>query len=148
MSSDALQRAWRALWQWSAVRFAAVGISNTLVGLSVIYVCWRFLGWSDFGSNATGYAVGLAWSFVWHRRLTFRANTPVGRGLVGYGLVCLAAYAINLGCVAASRAWLGPASFLPHVIGNVAYSAFVYGACRWFVFPSPDDAALPGNGRG
>jgi putative flippase GtrA len=128
---------WRrgsALWRFSVFRFIAVGISNTLVGLSVIYLCWAVLGWSDVASNITGYVVGLAWSFGLHRRLTFRADTAVAHGLVRYVIVCLLAYGLNLQLVVWTRQLLGPDSFLPHVVGNGAYSVFVYMACRWFVF--------------
>jgi putative flippase GtrA len=128
---------WRrslTLWRFSFIRFIAVGLSNTLVGLSVIYLCWRAFGWSDVASNVTGYAVGLLWGFALHRRWTFRADNRIGRGFVRYVAVCLTAYALNLVIVVLMRHLLGPDSFLPHVLGNAAYSLFVFFACRWFVF--------------
>lgn len=135
MSADVLRRRFAVLLDSSLVRFAAVGLSNTIVGLSVIYLCWHALGWSDIGANLTGYAAGLVWGFVLHRRWTFRSTAAVGAGFIGYLAVCAFAYAVNLGVVTFSRGLLGPTSFLPHVLGIAVYSALVYVACRWFVFP-------------
>lgn len=122
------------LWQSSLVRFVAVGLSNTAVGLSVIYLCWRALGWSDISSNLTGYGAGLIWGFMMHRRWTFRSSAAIGPGFAGYAVVCAGAYGVNLGVVMLSRQLLGPTSFLPHVMGIVTYSALVYVACRLIVF--------------
>lgn len=134
------------LWQSSLVRFVAVGLSNTAVGLSVIYLCWHALGWSDIGANLTGYIAGLVWGFMLHRRWTFRSKAAIGSGLLGYALVCACAYGINLGLVMLTRQALGPASFLPHVLGILLYSAIVYLACRWIVF-SPDAGASVLRGK-
>jgi len=136
------------VWRHSLVRFIAVGISNTAVGLGAIFVCWHVFGWSDVTSNVIGYCVGLAWAFTWHRRLTFRADTAVVHGFVRFVIVCAVAYAINLKLVLLARAWVGPDSFVPHVLGNVAYSALVFVGCRWFVFRRSKDQAQPPASHG
>lgn len=142
----ALLRALAGVWRHSPVRFIAVGLSNTAVGLGAVFVCWRVFGWSDVTSNVTGYCVGLAWAFTWHRRITFQADTAVVHGFVRFVAVCLAAYATNLEVVLLARAWLGPRSFVPHVLGNVVYSTLVFVGCRWFVFrPSADRSQPPAS---
>lgn len=134
MSADVLRRRFAFLLDSSLVRFVAVGLSNTAVGLGVIYLCWHALGWPDIAANLTGYAAGLVWGFVLHRRWTFRSTAAVGSGFMGYLVVCAVAYVVNLGVVTVSRQLIGPTSFLPHIFGIAAYSALVYIACRWFVF--------------
>jgi len=129
----------RSLWRFTWLRFAVVGVSNTLVGLSVIYLCWRLLGWSDAAANVTGFAVGWLWSFGLHRRVTFRSSGPVAAGMLRYAGVCLFAYAVNLGVVLGTRHVLAADSFVPHLLGNVAYSAIVYFASRTLVFAAVRD---------
>jgi putative flippase GtrA len=41
-----------------ALRFAAVGVVNTLVGLAAIYACLAWLGLGDAAANFFGYCIG------------------------------------------------------------------------------------------
>lgn len=54
----------------TAPRFLIVGLVNTAVGLSVIFACKALAGLGDALSNAVGYTVGLAVSFVLNRSWT------------------------------------------------------------------------------
>jgi putative flippase GtrA len=122
------------LWQ-SALRFGLVGVSNTVLGLAVIWLAWRWWGWADLPANVLGYAVGFVWSFFAHRHWTF--GRPAGRAerhLLRYALVCAAAYAMNLLVLHAARAWAGPQPFWPHVLAMVAYTAVSFTGSRFFAF--------------
>jgi putative flippase GtrA len=126
------------LLQSSLCRFVLVGLSNTLIGLGTIYVCWHALGWPDIGANMAGYGVGFAWSFVLHRSWTFRSRASIGHSVTSYAAVCAASWGANLAMLGFLRQALGPESFLPHVMGVATYSVLVYCACRWIVF-NPSD---------
>src|SRR3974390_913761 len=76
----------------SFVRFGLVGISNTVVGFVVIYLCLRVLSFGDLAANATGYAVGFLWSFGLNRAWTFRHRGAPVRSMPRFALVCAAAY--------------------------------------------------------
>lgn len=115
-------------------RFVIVGISNTLIGISIIYIAWRFLGWGDLASNLTGYAIGFAWSYLLNRQWTFRHRGSVGRSLGRFMLVCAGAYAVNLLVLFALRHSLGAESFLPHIAGMVVYTVVSYLGSRFFAF--------------
>ena len=56
------------------VKYAIVGVMNTLLTLFVIYICKSFLNINPYVSNAIGYAVGLINSFLWNRSWVFRAK--------------------------------------------------------------------------
>jgi putative flippase GtrA len=122
------------------LRFGIVGLSNTLLGLGVIYVCWRFLGMGDVPANMTGYVVGLLWGYTWNRRWTFRSARPARQQFGRYLLLCLCAYAANLGVIGIARHVLGDQSFFPHVAGTVFYTALTYLGCRHFVFAESSEA--------
>ena len=70
------------------IRFALVGVLNTLIGMGTIFVTWRFLGFSDLAANLTGYAIGFCCSYGLNRLWTF--PTAV-RSRAAYGASLLSA---------------------------------------------------------
>lgn len=56
------------------IRYAIVGVMNTLLTLIVIYICKSYLEINPYVSNAVGYAAGLINSFLWNRTWVFRAK--------------------------------------------------------------------------
>jgi putative flippase GtrA len=111
-----------------------VGVTNSCIGLSVIYVAWRFFGFADIPANALGYATGFAWSYWLNRLWTFRDKGSVGRSAWRYAMVCFAAYLTNLGVLYTTRSIVGPQSFVPHTLGLVAYTVAAYFGSRTFAF--------------
>jgi putative flippase GtrA len=118
----------------AAIRFAVVGVSNTLIGLLVIYLAWRGWGWPDWAANSLGYAVGIVWSFALNRRWTFRARGSVSRSFMRFLLVCGVAFTANLVVMLSCRRALGDASFAPHLIGACVYTAISFTGSQFFAF--------------
>jgi len=77
-------------------RFLLVGISNTLVGLTVIYGAKGIFHVGDIFANAAGYLVGLSVSFVLNRSWTFRHEGTIAAAAIRFFLAFLIAYTINL----------------------------------------------------
>ncbi len=121
------------MWQ-SALRFALVGVSNTFIGLAVIYLAWRVLGLPDLAANALGYAIGFLWSFMMNRRWSFQAEGPTGQHFRRFVLVCALAYTANVLVLMLSRSWLGPEGFLPHALGMATYSVLAFIGSRRYAF--------------
>lgn len=115
-------------------KFLAVGVLNTLVGLGTIYLCKWLGGIGDVTANIIGYAVGLANSFAWNRRWTFRHTGAVLPAIAKFLAVFLIAYLLNLGTVMAAIHGFGVNSYLAHAIGIAPYTAFFYLGSRLFVF--------------
>jgi putative flippase GtrA len=61
-----------------AMRFGAVGLVNTTVGLSAIYAFQIFFNAGPIIANMSGYAIGIVFSFILNRNWTF------GQGNSGY----------------------------------------------------------------
>lgn len=118
----------------SLARFALVGASNTLIGLGVIYVAWRFMGLGDLTANVVGYAIGFGWSYTLNRIWTFGDTGSVRRSFIRFALVCAAAYAVNLLVLFGTRRLMGDTSFLPHILGMAFYTAVGYVGSRHFAF--------------
>jgi putative flippase GtrA len=118
----------------SALRFAAVGASNTVIGVIVIYVAWRVFGWPDVAANALGYAIGFIWGFGLNRRWTFRDRGSIAGSFARYLLVCGLAFGVNLLAVVASRTVLGPGTFAPQLIGVCVYTVIAFLGSRFYAF--------------
>lgn len=124
------------------VRFALVGVANTAVGMGVIFIAWYFFGFSDLAANLLGYAIGFVCSYGLNRLWTFSDRGPVRRSLWRFALVCAVAYAVNLLVLFSMRSLMGPASFLPHVAGSIAYTIVGYLGSRFFAFDKTQGSRL------
>ncbi len=83
---------------FKAFKYGIVGLSNTALTLSIIFVLRRILGFNLFFANGCGYAAGLANSFFWNRRWTFKAHDQgVFRQLVLFLAMWGLSYGIQLG---------------------------------------------------
>lgn len=56
------------------VRYAMVGVMNTVITLVVIYLCKDFLEVNQWVSNAIGYVAGFVNSFLWNKLWVFRSS--------------------------------------------------------------------------
>ncbi|WP_302984136.1 GtrA family protein [uncultured Muribaculum sp.] len=85
------------------VRYACVGVMNTLVTLCVIFLCKSLLGINPLVSNAIGYIAGVINSFLWNKNWVFcsaGSYTPEAiRFVVGfivcYGIQFLVVWLLN-----------------------------------------------------
>lgn len=77
------------------VRFIMVGLVNTMVGLSVMYLLLHGLGLSYWISTFLGNAVGACVSFFLNRRFTFRSDVSVVTGLFRFMVVILICYFLS-----------------------------------------------------
>lgn len=123
------------------IKYAMVGVLNTLVTLAVIFVCKSVLNWDLYLSNALGYIAGVINSFIWNKMWVFRSHNGVMREaakfIVGFGLCyllqLLAVYALT------EWSWLGQKQWevcgfviggygVATLIGNIVYTLanFIY----------------------
>ncbi|MFS8057183.1 GtrA family protein [Rhizobium sp. BR 317] len=113
-------------------RYAAVGIINTAIGLSVIYTA-MFIGWGDISSNLVGYAIGFVISFCANGAWTFRSRLS-GRKAAKYAVLMTLAYLLNVTVMIASRDLLDIDRYISQLVGVMAYTAFGFVGSRVYVF--------------
>lgn len=118
-------------------RFMLVGLSNTALGLLVIFGCKAYLGFGDAAANVTGYALLIAASFSLNRQWTFEDGGDAARSLLRFVLVLAAAYLANLATTLAAIDLLHVDDYLAHVLGIGPYAAVGYLGSRLFVFTTP-----------
>lgn len=80
----------------SGLRYALVGVLNTIVGYGVFYLCLR-LGMGHLASLALSYAVGVVHSFCWNRFWTFKAQGAFRRQVPRFFAVTAGTFALNAG---------------------------------------------------
>lgn len=82
------------------IKYALVGVMNTCVTLLTIFICKSLLGVNPYLSNAIGYGVGIANSFVWNRAWVFRAKEgPLHRQILLFAAGTGVCYLIQLLCL-------------------------------------------------
>jgi len=118
------------------VRFIAVGVANSLTGLSVIYLLIWLGGVSNFSANLLGYSTGLAVSYWLNSRWTFSFMGPMGRALPRFLMVVGAAYVTNLAAVAVAIYFFGINEYVGQAAGVVPYAVVSYFGMKKFVYGS------------
>jgi putative flippase GtrA len=116
------------------LRFLAVGVANTIVGLGTIYALKWFAGLGDIPANAVGYVVGLMLSFVLNRNWTFSDHGAWVPALMRFLVVFVVAYTANLGMMLQLRDRWHVDSYLAHAIAVVPYTMLFFLGSRLFVF--------------
>jgi len=119
----------------SFIRFLIVGVANTAVGLTVIWVTRNLLHAGNTLANTLGYVVGITVSFFLNRNWSFSFRGDRGRSLLRFLLVFAVAYAANLVTVLALVELTESDSFWYQVCGVAPYSMLFYLGCRWYAFP-------------
>jgi putative flippase GtrA len=126
------------------IRYLTVGVANTIVGLSTIYLCIFALHADDVIANLVGYAVGITCSFLLNRRWTFSSTDAIAPQLARFLLVLTVAYLVNLGTVLALTKFLDMNRFLAQAVGTLPYTTVGYLGSRFFAFRSRAAAAAHG----
>lgn len=134
MTLSAIQT-FKQLLQHSAVKFASVGMINTLLSIIVIFSLKYFVSASDVVANAIGYVLGLACSFILNKRWTFNHIGNTWSTIPKFLLVFAISYLINIFTVL-MLIKLGVNDYLAHLAGIPPYSVAFYFGSRYFVFAS------------
>lgn len=134
------------LLRHAVVKFAGVGVLNTLLTLAIIFCLTAWFGVGDARANLAGYLAGLAFSFVLNRRWTFRSDAAALPALARFLLVFGVSYLLNIAIVL-GLIRLGLNNYLAHMAGMPFYSVAFYLGCRHVAFPvaAPQARALPAH---
>ncbi len=79
----------------SFFRFLLVGIVNTIVGLSSMYILLHAFSLSYWASTFIGNIIGACVSYILNRKFTFKSNAAVGKSMIQFAAVILACYFIS-----------------------------------------------------
>ena len=126
-----------------SLRFAAVGLVNTAIGLLAIYAVIFFFNANPALANAIGYAIGLTVSFLLNRLWTFGDTQSIAKVLPSYLLAAAISYLLNLSVVLLGTYHFGVGPYLVQLFGIGVYTVTMFLGCRWFVFQAPINSDEP-----
>ncbi len=85
-----------------ALKYALVGVSNTIIDAATYYALTRALGLASLPilAKSIAYAIGMINSFYWNRTWTFKSQSNPWRAALLFTLTHVAALGINTGVMA------------------------------------------------
>ncbi|MFT4414459.1 GtrA family protein [Fredinandcohnia humi] len=131
----------------SFVRFLLVGVVNTIVGLSFMYLFLLVFQFNYWASTFMGNAIGAVVSYFLNKRFTFQSNVPMGSSMIRFVLVIVGCYLLSYKVGLDMTGWiLAKVNFLPNdyidevavLVGSGLYTITNYAGQRFFVFPKKD----------
>ena len=123
-----------------ATRYGIVGIINTLLGLSIIFIALSY-GASDIGANVLGYGVGLLTNFSLSRYWVFKHQGSISQSFARYLMAYLLAYSCNLVVVLLAHRALGVNVHFSQVLGAGTFALVAFLGYRCFAF-APHEPTL------
>ena len=78
------------------IKYGLVGVSNTIITLSIIFVFMKLLNVSYIPSNAVGYLFGFINSFILNKIWTFKSKKSIGRESLFFVLIFVTCYLLQL----------------------------------------------------
>lgn len=90
LTDEQLQAAFQFL------RYAMVGVANTLLTLGVIFVCKGIFHANPWVSNAIGYIAGFINSFILNKTWVFRSDNKVAGEALKFGIGFIVCYLLQL----------------------------------------------------
>ena len=79
------------------VKFGIVGVSNTIITASIVWILLVYLNLSNYAANIVGYLAGLFNSFIWNRKWTFKSNSQFSNTAFKFLITFAISYLIQLG---------------------------------------------------
>jgi putative flippase GtrA len=131
--------------KFSFVRFIIVGIVNTIVGLSVMYLLLHALGLSYWMSTFLGNSIGACVSYTLNRNFTFNSQNSLPKSMIRFVIVILCCYFISYDLGKNLVVWLLKANdiFNPKLntdlavlVGTGLYTVLNYFGQKLIVFPT------------
>lgn len=135
----------------SFVRFIIVGIANTIVGLSVMYLLLHAVHFSYWLSTFLGNSVGAIVSFFLNRSFTFKSQGSMAKSAIRFITVILCCYFISydlaknivIGVLKGSHFIdANLKTDLSVLVGTGLYTILNYVGQKWFVFSKKESVII------
>lgn len=116
-------------------KFLAVGVLNTIIGLSFIFFFMKIVGFNYVLSNVLAYAIALINSFFWNKRWTFQAQNALAiREVLLFLTVFFISYAFQLISLIAMKELLQVNVDLAQILSIGVYTSINYLGNRTITF--------------
>ncbi|WP_066064750.1 GtrA family protein [Neobacillus soli] len=142
--------------KYSFVRFIMVGIVNTVVGLSCMYLLLHGLGQSYWIATFVGNAIGACVSYILNRNFTFKSQSSVSKSAVRFVVVILCCYFISYDIGRSLVEWMLKnnnyfnafvKTDFSILVGTCLYTILNYLGQKLFVFSKNDTAIMSNDSK-
>jgi putative flippase GtrA len=125
------------------VRFLLVGLLNTIIGLSIMFILLNLFGWSYWQATFTGNSIGAIISYLLNRSFTFNSSIGALEGIPKFITVIAVSYAVSYSVSGAAAGILTIPEWAARVVspdelgilmGAVLYTVTNYLGQKGFVF--------------
>jgi putative flippase GtrA len=113
------------------VTYNIVGIANTLVGFSIIFLL-MFAGVGATLSNAIGYAIGSILSYILNKKYTFKSTSNSKMQAVKFFMVLGVSYLLNFVTLQWLLGFLNP--YIAQLFSAVVYTLSSFLLAKFIVF--------------
>jgi putative flippase GtrA len=117
-----------------AVKYGIVGISNTIVTATVIWVMMKLFGCPAVLSNITGYIAGLLNSFILNKQWTFKSSDSWTGSAIRFGTVFAICYLLQLGLLLYLNKRLSTDPYYNQLIAMVFYTIINFLMNKFYTF--------------
>lgn len=112
------------------IRFSIVGIINTAIGLSIIFLLLNVFHFSYWVSSSIGTAIGALFSFLLNRKFTFKSTVSFQRGAPLFFLIIFLSFYLSYGIGEWIAARLTFPAFISSRLTEKEIAVFI-GACLY-----------------
>ena len=140
------------LLQNGFVRFIIVGLINTIIGLTVTFICLNALGLNYWASTIVGNLVGAINSYFMNKSFTFRSKESVGKTAWKFVLITAVCYFLAYWLAARladqGLIWLMPEASTKlknnaaALMGSVLYTVLNYIGQKRITFASKQEGTM------
>lgn len=92
-----MRKLWKSLWNSSLIRFGLVGLLNTLVGTTIMFVLYNKLHCTYWQSSFANYLFGSILSFFLNKYFTFRSKRRSWKEVVRFVINIAVCYVLAYG---------------------------------------------------
>lgn len=85
----------KSLLKYQFSKFLLVGVLNTIVGLTSVFILFNITGFNYWISTGLGNVIGGGCSYLLNKRYTFHSSSPTKKSIFKFIIINLASYFIS-----------------------------------------------------
>lgn len=116
------------------IKYGLIGIINTLLTISIIWILTHWFNLSEYSANIIGYGVGITNSFIWNRKWTFSSKSKVSTAFLTFIIIFVFTYLLQLGALYLLLNNTTINAFACQIISMCVYTATNFPLNRYITF--------------
>ncbi|UJS15925.1 MAG: GtrA family protein [Candidatus Jettenia sp.] len=124
------------------LKFSFVGVLNTIITLSTIFIFMKLFNTRYLTANIIGYILGFANSFILNKKWTFHSNKSCKREIISFIVIFLICYELQLGLLILLKEVLLTPIGIAQVLAMVFYTGLNFLGNKFVTFRAEEIRCL------